>query len=245
MDAAQKLLKTSALVFVVALLMAVPGWAQPQLVPDSTSVTIPNTGSAFTGLHSSVPGSEITYTIAKSYADNSSGDWLVVTPSGTTTPATLTFSLLNFRPPAPGAGATVTLHPTSPAGVADVSISVTFNGSSSGGGGGSSTLTPSQTSVTLPGNGSVVISTTSTSSIGLSASVQQSSCGNVNWLGFQLPVTTVSSAQTSTLTVTASSIGLTSGQVCQGNIIVTPTTGTVLTIPVNFTAGGSSSGTGR
>ena len=32
MDAAQKLLKTSALVFVVALLMAVPGWAQPQLL---------------------------------------------------------------------------------------------------------------------------------------------------------------------------------------------------------------------
>ena len=138
-----------------------------------------------------------------------------------------------------GASATVTLTPTAPAGVTAVTITVTFSGSGGGGGGGSNVLTPSQTSITFPGNGSVILSTTSISAISLTVSVTQSSCGNVNWLDYQLPVPTVSSAASTTLTVVANTIGLTSGQVCQGTITVTPSTGTALRIPVTFTVAGS------
>jgi uncharacterized protein (TIGR03437 family) len=206
-------------------------------------VTIGSTGSNDAGVTSS--GDPITYTIGTpNYSVDTTGSrtgWLSVT-GGTTTPTSLHFSIGTTSGVNPGAQATVTLTPTAPAGVAAVTITVTFNGTGGGGGGGSSTLTPSQTSVTLPGNGSVVISTTSASAISISANVQQSSCGNVNWLGFQLPVTTVSSVQTSTLTVTANSSGLTNGQVCQGSVIVTPSSGTPLTIPVTFTVNGSGSG---
>ena len=93
MDAAQKLLKTSALVFVVALLMAVPGWAQPQLVV-TTTVTIGSTGSSDANVTSS--GDPITYTIgAPNYSGDTTGSrtgWLSVS-GGTTTPATLHFSI--------------------------------------------------------------------------------------------------------------------------------------------------------
>ena len=99
--------------------------------------------------------------------------------------------------------------------IAAVTITVTFNGTGTGGG-GSNILTPSQSSVTLPGNGNVTLSTTSASTISLTASVTQTTCTNVSWLGFQLPVTTVSSSASTTLTVTANSSGLTSGQVCSG-----------------------------
>ncbi len=239
MDAAQKLLKTSALVFVVALLMAVPGWAQPQFI-TSSSVTIGSTGSADAGVSSS--GDPITYTIgAPNYSGDSTGSrtgWLSVT-GGTITPANLHFSIGTTSGVNPGASATVTLTPTAPAGVTAVTITVTFSGSGGGGGGGSNILTPSQTSVTLPGNGSVILSTTSVNPISLTVSVSQSSCGNVNWLAYQLPVPTVSSAASTTLTVVANSIGLTSGQVCQGTITVNPSTGTALPIPVSFTVAGS------
>src|SRR5674476_973299 len=101
MDAAQKLLKTSAILLAIALLTAAPGWAQPTLLAPST-VTIGATGSAFTGVTSSAAGTtEITYTVATSYsADTSgSGSWLVVTPNGTTTPASLSLSLIHISEP--------------------------------------------------------------------------------------------------------------------------------------------------
>ena len=178
--------------------------------------------------------------------DRRDTNWLSAPSGSTTTPSQLTFSVPDRCPGVnPGASATVTLHPTAPSGVADVIITVTFSGSGGGGGGGSNTLTPSQTSVTLPGNGNVVLSTTSTSAISLTAGVSQSSCGNVNWLAFQLPITTVSSAASTTLTVVVNSSGLTSGQVCQGTITVTPSTGTALQIPVTFTVGGAAAVVGR
>ncbi len=151
----------------------------------------------------------------------------------------MTFSVPVVSGVNPGASATVTLTPTAPAGVTPVTITVTFSGSGRGGGGGSNILTPSQTSVTLPGNGSVVLSTTSVSTLSLTVTVSQSSCGNVNWLNYQLPIATVSSAASTTLTVVANPSGLTSGQVCQGTLTVNPSTGTALTIPVSFTVAGS------
>ena len=160
MDAAQKLLKNFRSCTCVSLLMAAPGWAQPQLL-TSSSVTIGSTGSADAGVSSSARGPEITYTIGTpNYSGDTTGSrtgWLAVT-GGTTTPSTLHFSIRTTagvnpvpRPPSP-------CTPTSPAGVAPVTITVTFSGTGGGGGGGSNVLTPSPTSVTLPGNGSVVSS---------------------------------------------------------------------------------------
>src|ERR1039457_2378625 len=96
MDAAQKLLKTSAILLAIALLMAAPGWAQPTLQAPST-VNIGNTGSNFAQVTSSAAGTtEITYTIgAVDYSGDTTGapaGWLLVS-GGTTTPANLNFSI--------------------------------------------------------------------------------------------------------------------------------------------------------
>ena len=77
-------------------------------------MTIGNTGSASATVTSSAAGTtEITYTIATSYSNDTtgSGSWLVVT-GGTVTPATLNFGLRNNTTAGIGSGAaaTVTLH---------------------------------------------------------------------------------------------------------------------------------------
>src|ERR1039457_3437757 len=96
---AQRLLKTSALLPVIALLIAAPGWAQTLQAPPS--VTIGNTGFNTAPVTSSDAGTTntaISFTITTSTAGDTSGsgNWLVVTPSGTaTTPANLSFSLRN------------------------------------------------------------------------------------------------------------------------------------------------------
>src|SRR5215475_1609919 len=95
MDAAQKLLRTSALVLAISLLLSAPGWAQSLQAP--TSVTIGNTGSASASITSSAAGTtEINYTITTSYPNDptNSGNWLTVS-GGTATPATLIFGLRN------------------------------------------------------------------------------------------------------------------------------------------------------
>ena len=61
MDTAQKLLKTSAILIAIALLMAAPGWAQPALLAPST-VTIGATGSNSANVASSATA--ITFTLA-------------------------------------------------------------------------------------------------------------------------------------------------------------------------------------
>src|ERR1035438_5443775 len=115
---AQRLLKTSALLPVIALLIAAPGWAQPLQAPPS--VTVGNTGFNTAPVTSSDAGTTntaISFTIATSTAGDTSGsgNWLVVTPSGTaTTPANLSFSLRNNTTAGiySGASAVITLTPT-------------------------------------------------------------------------------------------------------------------------------------
>src|ERR1039458_2217459 len=93
MDAAQRLLKNSAILAATALLMATVGLAQPTL-NVATSVTMAGTGGQDVSVTSSgSPTTEITYAIgAPSYAADGGGSWLGVT-GGTTTPASLSFSL--------------------------------------------------------------------------------------------------------------------------------------------------------
>ena len=67
MDAAQKLLRTSALLFAIALLMAAPGWSQT-LVRLRHLLRSGTSGSANANVTSSAAGTtEITYTIATAY----------------------------------------------------------------------------------------------------------------------------------------------------------------------------------
>src|ERR1035437_5019452 len=171
MDTAQKLLKTSAILRAIALLMAAPGWAQPTLLAPAT-VTIGVTGSSSANVASSDGATAISFTVATSYSVDTtgSGSWLVVTPSGiSTTPAFLTFGLRNGSSSGitSGASARVTLHPTN--GAADVVITVTFDTS---GGGGSTVLTASTTTVSLDSivtNATVNITNTSGSTITVGA----------------------------------------------------------------------------
>src|ERR1035441_9393110 len=126
MDAAQRLLKNSAILAATALLMATVGLAQPTL-NVATSVTMAGTGGQDVSVTSSgSPTTEITYAIgAPSYAADGGGSWLGVPSGSQTTPASLSFSLA--RAPLTGGAhvATVTLTPTSPANAAAVTISMT------------------------------------------------------------------------------------------------------------------------
>ena len=249
MDAAQKLLRTSALVLALSLLMAAPGWAQTLVAPSS--VTIGNTGSNGANITSSAAGTtEITYAIATTYSNDTSGSgsWLVVT-GGTVTPATLNFGLRNGTTAgiSSGAAATVTLTPSSPSTATGLTITVTFNGSSSGGGGGTSNaLTASPNPVSFSGSGTQAPSGTITIT-NISANTLTLSASATSTPGAWLSVSAFSNSQVApggiaTFTLYADASGLTTGSNYQGTVTVTPSIGTALAIPVTFTAGGGGTG---
>src|ERR1035437_9803873 len=125
MDAAQRLLKNSAILAATALLMATVGLAQPTL-NVATSVTMAGTGGQdVTVTSSGSPTTEISYSIgAPSYAADGGGSWLGVT-GGTTTPASLSFSLARAPFTGGAPAATAPLPPSPPANAAAVTITVT------------------------------------------------------------------------------------------------------------------------
>ena len=243
MDAAQRLLKNSAILAATALLMATIGLAQPTL-NVATSVTMAGTGGQDVSVTSSgSPTTEITYAIgAPSYAADGGGSWLGVT-GGTTTPASLSFSLA--RAPLTGGAhvATVMLTPDpvlSP-GVAAVTITVTYNSGSSGGG-GATVLSASPTTVSLTAGAnsqaSYPVAITTTSASAITISMTASVTGSVtSWLSNStLATNTISSSGGTTLTVVANSSNLATGSY-QGTVTITPSTGLPLNITVNFTVG--------
>ena len=179
MDAAQKLLRTSALVLAVSLLMAAPGWAQTLVV--NTAVVIGSTGSSDQAVTSSAgDATPITYTIgAPAYSGGRTG-WLNVS-GGTTTPASLHFALAGSSAGLDGGFS----HCPPDSDLAQpasrpVTITVTFNGGSSGGGGGTSNaLTASPNPVTFSGSGTassgtITITNISANTLTLSASATSS-----------------------------------------------------------------------
>src|ERR1017187_7323196 len=243
MDAAQRLLKNSAILAATALLMATVGLAQPTL-NVATSVTMAGTGGQDVSVTSSgSPTTEITYAIgAPSYAADGGGSWLGVT-GGTTTPASLSFSLA--RAPLTGGAhvATVTLTPDpvlSP-GVAAVTITVTYNSGRSGGG-GASVLSASPTTVSLTAGAnsqaSYPVAITTTSASAITISMTASVTGSVtSWLSnSSLATNTISSSGGTTLTIIANSSNLATGSY-QGTVTITPSTVLPLNITVNFTVG--------
>jgi uncharacterized protein (TIGR03437 family) len=253
MDAAQRLLKNYGLLFVIALLMAAPGWAQPTLQVQ-TAVTIGNTGSASASVSSSAAGTtEITYTIgAPNYSNDSSGSgsWLVVS-GGTVTPAVLNFGLRNNTTAGinSNATATVTLTPTAPSGVAAVTITVSFSGSGSGTGNGNLVASPNPLFISANANSAAAPATVSISTTGGAVTIASVTTSlitgtNVNWLSAQIVNGSVGVNSNGSITVTANSTGLTSGLSYLGTVTVTPSAGSPLNISVNFSVG-SGGGSGN
>jgi uncharacterized protein (TIGR03437 family) len=256
MDAAQKLLKNSAILTATAVLLATVGSAAtPPTLIVNTSVSLAGTGGQIVNVTSSDSTVPITYTIGSpGYANDNGGstvNWLSAS-GGTTTPASLTFSLVTTAGLAQGSHqATVVLTPSAPLGVTPVTITITYS-SGSGGGGSSGTLsaTPSPIYISAAANtitspATVVISTNSASTVTIaSVSTALVTGTGVNWLSASIVNATVSQTSTGSITVTASSVGLASGSTYQGTVTVSPTTGTALSITVYFTVG-SGSGTGN
>src|ERR1035437_7012158 len=248
MDAAQKLLKTSAILLAIALLTAAPGWAQPTLLAPSTVTIGSTTVSDPVSVTSSAAGTtEITYTIgAPDYSVDSTGSrtgWLNAPSGSTTTPSSLTFRVFTTAGVNSGASARITLTPTAPASAvgAPVTITVSFNGS--GNPGGSITLTANPAgpiSLAAAANGEVstgvTITTSSVSSITISVT-SSVVVAVTNWLSnSSINNSTISSAGGTTLTIDASAVSLPSGTY-QGTVTITPSTGSPLSITVNFTVG--------
>src|ERR1017187_11680 len=243
MDAAQRLLKNTAILAATALLMATIGLAQPTL-NVATSVTMAGTGGQDVSVTSSgSPTTEITYAIgAPSYAADGGGSWLGVPSGSQTTPASLSFSLA--RAPLTGGAhvATATLTPTPPpANAAAVTITVTYNSGSSGGG-GATVLSASPTPVSLTAGAnsqaSYPVAITTTSASAITISMTASVTGSVtSWLSNStLATNTISSSGGTTLTIVANSYNLPTGSY-QGTVTITPSTGLPLNITVNFTVG--------
>jgi len=120
MDAAKRLLNTTALLPVIALLMAAPGWAQTLIVP--TTVTIGSTGYASANVTSTAAGTtEIAFTVSgPNYSADTTGSrtgWLTASSTSPNTPATLSFTIQTTAGVYSGASAVVTLTPTGPSGV--------------------------------------------------------------------------------------------------------------------------------
>ena len=254
MDAAHRLIKIAGLLVVIALLMAMPGWAQA-VVPVLTvpsAVNLAGTGGQFVTVTSSTsPATEITFTIDIAYAADNNGqvppNWLAVN-GPKTTPAGLNFNLISTPGLIQGTHtATVTRPPTDPVGFAAVMITVTYT-SGNPGGGGNGTLTAFPTPVNISASvgssfqTSVTITTTSTVAVTLGVVTATQSGGG--WLAASVngSSSVVSGSPTSIL-VTASAFNLSAG-LYTGTITVTPSTGSALNLPVNFTVGGTGGGSG-
>ena len=241
MDAAQKLLKASAILLAFALLMAAPGWAVTLNV-TSTSVAIPTasrTSDPVSVTSSASPTTEITFASSINYAGDVA--WLGVS-GGTTTPTSLTFTANSVS----GFSATVhtayvTLTPNTPSGVAAVQITVTYDNRGGGGGGGSTSLSASASTVALSSVTTfapVTITDISQQAVSVTTSVAPASA---TWLTVSLIPSIILSGQTATLGITANTAGL-AAMTYQATVTLTPSFGTPLPITVNLTVGSSGGG---
>ncbi len=247
MDAANALLKKTALLLPLALFALAPV-IQAQSFNPIAPQTITSTGGLNVLVTSS--GSAITFTTFLVNSQAPAGDpsvWLSVS-SGGTTPANITVTPVNLGSQAGTYTATIGLRASSPAGVADSTFTVTYvSGSGGGGGGGGSTgvilATPNPVQLQTNTNNAVFqpvnLTTTSTAPISFNVTFTPLS----SWLTAGSANTFVSSASPATLTVGATTTNLPNGSY-NGQVIVTPTSGgAATTIPVTLTVG-TGGGTG-
>jgi uncharacterized protein (TIGR03437 family) len=247
-----------SLLLVLALTLSAPTWAfdAPSFQLSSTSITCSSTicPPGFVNVGSS--GDTITYNVSpvdySGDSSNPSSKWLQLnSPVNTnqTTPGQVTFQLGNTSQLTQGLHtAVVHLTGTSPSGnPANVDINFTFNAGSTGGGSG--TLFSSINPIPLfaapnaQAFSNPTITTSSQTSITISVSTTTSSCTGVNWLSASVNGNSSisSSSNGALLNVQGNANGLSAG-LCQGTVVVTPSVGTVLNIPVNFNVGSGSGG---
>ena len=234
MDAAQKLLRIAALLCVISMLMAAPGWAAPAtLIVSPTTLTIGPSGNNYVTVTSS-DGTAVSFTAT------SSQTWLQVSPSSASTSTTPTATTLTFQlypVPAPGSAATVTVNPSN--GTPAVMVNVTYNPSTGGNGTLSYTPNPFNMSASAGNNSGAYTVTIATN--GSSTVTLQSVTSNSTWLSGYITNAAVSPGNPGSISLTASAAGLTSGQTYQGSVIVGSTAGS-LTINGNFTVGAGGGG---
>jgi uncharacterized protein (TIGR03437 family) len=261
MDAAPKLFTYTrlSLLLTLALALSAPAWGDtPQFSLSTATVSCSGTSCpspAGGNVDVSSTGTAIAFSIATDYSGDSNNpgqvSWLKVTPlsAPVSTPITLNFSIATTslgQLPGGSHSAVVSLHATDASGASPATITVTYQG---GSGGGSGTLTSSIPTINLPAaSGAVVfsnptITTTSATSITISVGTSTSSCTGVAWLSASITgSSTINNTSPTTLQVKLDASNLPSG-FCQGTVTVSPSTGTVLNIPVNFTVGSGSGGT--
>jgi hypothetical protein len=235
---AYKLLRGTALFLATALLMAVPGRAQFQLVVSSTTVNLNDNQAR--SIQVTAPG-----TTALAYTVSSVPFWLsTFSANNFKTPDTLYFQIANTN--CGTCTATISLVPVTPAGIEApiflTAITVTYAPGGTGGGGtiaaNPSSLNFNAASGQSATSQNVSLSTTSGSTIGFTAVSDQP------WLVISASSFSVTSANPATLTVSASALSLASG-IYIGHLTIVPSAGapTVLTVTFNVTASGGT-GTG-
>ena len=258
MDAAKTLRKNSVLfhVLLIALCLSAPAWAQaPAFRLSTTAVTCSGTSCPGGDVTVDSTGDAITYNVNVDYTGDANNPsqfhWLNVNPSsGTTGPANvLHISLGNFSIlPQGNHNAVIRLDAVTPSGVAEGTITVSFTTGGTSGGSGSlfSSINPIVQNVAT-GNSSQVtttITTTSAANLALSVSTQQTSCNTTQWLTATLTgVGTINSSISTTVQVTLNATNLAT-QTCTGTLILTPSSGTTLNVPVTMNVNGSGGSSG-
>src|SRR5437764_888785 len=130
MDAAYNSFRKYALLFAIALLVLAAPLSAQQLNLSTSSVTLGNQAQAVQV--TSTTSTPITFTTAVDYTGDANNPgqvhWLSVTAdNGSTTPSNIFLSVSNTAGLAAGQHtAVVTVHGTSPAGVTDKTITVSF-----------------------------------------------------------------------------------------------------------------------
>jgi uncharacterized protein (TIGR03437 family) len=233
MDVNYKLLKRIAPVVALFMLTAALASAQVTLTVSSNSVAISGNQAQNISVNASNSG-------AVSYTATGYAAWLRVTSGNNfTTPDTLYFQLASEC--GTTCSTSVTLTPAG--GGASTAVTVTYS-NSGGGGGGNGSLTASPASLTMSAlqnqvtSQVVTISTTSPTAINITGVAT-----NVSWLTVSLNTFTISSSSPASMTVTANATGL-SNITYSTNIVITPSVGTQVTIPVSFTVGSNGGGGG-
>jgi len=202
--------------------------AQTVLTVSSSSVTLTNDQAQ--SITVTAGGSSVAYSATGAPA------WLNLYSSNNyTTPDTLAFQLASSL--CGSCSATVTLTPTG--GGTPVAVTVTY---STNGGGGGGAIIPSQSSLALsaptgqPTSQMITLSTTATSPIQITSLTTTQP-----WLTASLSAFVVSVNNPAVLTVTANGAGY-SNTVLNGQVLITPSSATQITIAVQFTVSGTSGG---
>jgi len=239
MDAAQKSFKNAALLFAMALLVAVPGRSQSQLSATPNPVAL--SGSPGGGVVQVTVSGSGPFTII-----NQVGSFFSLSETADTAPTTnLYVSVANTSCSNGGVtcSGSFTLHPTSSGGGTDVVVQVTFCPGSCGGTTTSGVISANPSSVTFNTFTGVAVSTTvsltTASTTAISFTLTTTPTNGSSWLSVSANTQSISATNSATLNVYANATNITAQQT--GSITITPGNGGAQTvIPVTLNVNGTS-----